>query len=306
MCGRHWSPNSQPEPALDNSLTPSPYDEEINKFFDRVSGFTKKVVGQTYNMAKSHEFPNWEEESMRFSSRPYQTRDRDLDGERPMSVPFGVPFGIFNVFGGASGATPFGIYSYRSPSTREYNDCLKKDGESVWDSEGYWRCLFPNREVPNRILDYKKSQLAGHILTKEDFHEALEENQNTVKDGVIDLGAQGTYFTQFNDFLNWKNTMYENVRKQRAATRKRIRDSLEAPEAPKEDKSVISTSVQTTMNSDDKEVVMKERRTEVFNDGTSITKHIVRTKPFGASDWATVSEELNDDKDGKSGWFWNK
>lgn len=324
MCRKKWEHNRDTavEPTSDSL---SPYDDEINRFFDKVAlatsslaDMTKKVVGTTYDYANSSDFPPWKQ-TIRdvddtidtYVNRPYQTRDRDLNPERPFSMPFRVPFDLFNVFGTSGGRTPFGIFSHKGPSMREYNDCLRKDGTSVWDSEGYWRCLFPNSEVPVRLLDYKRNQLAGQILTKEDFDEAAQGYQPN-GDGAIDLGPKGMFFKQFNDYLNWKNAMYENVRKQREVSRKRMRESTFASE-PVGDRSlgdgppgVISTSVRSSMDSnyDTNEVILRETKTEMFTDGTSTTKQVTRTKPFGGGEWTTVNEEVRSD-DTKNGWFWN-
>lgn len=325
MC-RKWDRNNNSNSTVTESPeSVSPYDDEINRFFDKVNlatsslaDITKKVVGTTYDYANSTDLRPWrssdnpDDDSIdNYVSRPYQTRDRDLEAERPFNLPFRVPFDLFNVFGTSGGRTPYGIYSYRGPSTREYNDCLRKDGTSVWDSEGYWRCLFPNSEVPARLLDYKKSHLAGQILTKEDFDDAVQEYPPK-DDGVFDLGAKGVFFKQYDQFLNWKNTMYENVRKQREVSRRRIReamiskeklfDKLDSLDTP----GVVSSSVLSSMDSnfDTKEVVLRETKTEVFSDGTSTTKYVTKTKPFGAREWTVVNEEVLSD-DSKNGWFWN-
>lgn len=322
MCRKHERQHAEDFNGKDSF---SPYDDDINKFFDKVNlvtsnlaDITKKFVGTTYEYANSTEFPQWKkildnpnqkaETVDAYVSRPYQTRDRNL-----VESPFGSfrsPFDMLNVFGSSGGRTPFGIYSYKGPSTREYNDCLRKDGVSVWDSEGYWRCLFPNSEVPARLLDYKKNHLAGQILTKEDFLDAVREFKPSGEE-VIDLGPKGLFFKQFNGFLNWKNAMYENARKQREATRRKIRESfLNPPAEGSTDTStsdrVVSSSVVSSMNSDHdaKEVVLRETKTEVFSDGTAVTKNIIKKKPFGASEWITVNEEVQTE-DNKNGWFWN-
>lgn len=326
MCRRKW--DHKHDAASDQSEAMSPYDDEINRFFDKVAlatsslaSITKKVVGTTYDYANT-DFSQWKHPSIReiddtvdsYVNRPYQTRSGgggggELDPERPFSMPFRVPFDLFNVFGSTGGRTPYGIYSHKGPSTREYNDCLRKDGTSVWDSEGYWRCLFPNSEVPVRLLEYKKNHLAGQILTKEDFEDA-QQGYPPNDDGVIDLGPKGVFFKQFNEYLKWKNTMYENVRKQREVSRKRMREAMYSGllEKPLGEPSpgVISTSVQSSMDSnyDTNEVVLRETKTEVFSDGTSTTKHVTKTKPFGGREWTIVNEELRSD-DTKNGWFWN-
>lgn len=320
MCRRHERKDQ--DALVDSKELFSPYDDDINRFFDKVNlvtsnlaDITKKFVGSTYDYANSTDFPQWKDrmeskatESIdSYVNRPYQTRDQDLVSDGPFNAPFRTPFDIFNVFGSSGGRTPFGIYSYKGPSTREYNDCLRKDGVSVWDSEGYWRCLFPNSEVPARLLDYKKNHLDGQILTKEDFTDAVREHKPS-GDEVIDLGPKGVFFKQFTGYLNWKNAMYENARKQREDTRKKIRESFSKPPADQAsgDRAVVSSSVVSSMNSDydTKEVVLRETKTEVFSDGTAVTKNITKTKPFGAREWVSVNEDVQTE-DNKNGWFWN-
>ncbi|GBL49749.1 hypothetical_protein [Candidozyma auris] len=315
MCKR--SNNSFDDTALskhDDSL--SPYDDEISRFFDRAASLTKRIVGHTYEFA--NELPSkWKDQAGdsvfdRFMNKPYQTRDKDLEIDRGF-IPFGIPFDMFNVFGGASGDSPFGLYSYKSPSIRKYNECMRKDGESVWDQEGYWRCLFPNSQIPNKILNYKKNHLAGHILTKEDFSEALQENPSADQNGVIDLGPKGIFFREFNRYLKWKNDMYEDVRRQREESRRNLRESLKAqhqaesfssPTTDGDGDNVVSWSMKTVTETDpdtNKEI-MHETRTEVFEDGRSVTKKSTRSRPIGSSEWSAPEQTTEDNK---SGWFWN-
>lgn len=316
MCGR--KDDSTTALSKTDADSVSPYDDEIYKFFDKAASLTKRVVGHTFDLANELPtmFKDHDDENIldKFMNRPYQTRDKDLEQDRGI-IPFGVAFDAFNAFGGASGDTPFGLYSYRSPSARKYNECMRKDGESVWDSEGYWRCLFPNREIPNKLLNYKKSHLAGHILTKEDFDEAIQEKPDADKNGVIDLGPKGMFFREFNRYLNWKNHMYEDVRRQREESRRNLRESIRAnttltpfsreTEDRNDDNGVVSYSMKTytKIDSEDDKEVMHETRTEVFGDGRSVTKKLTRTRPIGSTEWLTP-EQLTEE-DNKLGWFWN-
>lgn len=321
MCKRNWNKNdnavgneesqasgasiSTPEGWKKDAL--SPYDDDINQVFDKVgrmtnhlADLTKKVVGHTYDFATSREFPAWKSGYGDLNNRPYQQRDEDL------TMAFASPFDVLNVFGDASGRSPFGISSYGVPSTRQYNDCLRKDGLSLWDSRGYWRCLFPNREVPVHLLDYKTAHLGDQILTKDDFDAAPK----TVDNNTYDLGPKGLFFSQYNDYLNWKNTAYEEARARRAQARERAKAERaawvqkRAGLSETDNNAVVSSSVQSSMNTDSakNETVLKEVRTEVFADGTSVTRNITKTKPIGAATWATVTE---DTLEGKGGWFWN-
>lgn len=294
-----WSSANTSDSWKENQI--SPFDEDINHVFDKVglmtttlADLTKRVVGHTYDFARAHDFGSWKPGYGDLGSRPYQQRDADLN--------IASPFDLLDVFGDASGRSPFGISSYGVPSVRQYNDCLRKDGRALWDSKGYWRCLFPNSEVPVHLLDYKKAHLSDQILTKDDFDAAPKTQEGS----TFDLGPKGLFFAQYNDYLNWKNSAYEEARVRRELAREKARAERAAwrshRAAESDAKTVVSSSVQSSMTTDSNETVLKEVRNEVFADGTSVTRNITKTKPLGAADWASVTE---DTQEGKGGWFWN-
>ncbi|KAG2733599.1 hypothetical protein G9P44_003124 [Scheffersomyces stipitis] len=277
--------------------------------------------------------------------KPYETRDAIHSSwcKRNQGGYDGISTGISDFYGGRfsdlisgsfrNGRTPFGYYAYKTPSTRAYNNCLNKAGESVWDSRGYWRCLFPNREVPVELLNYKQEKLRNTILTKEDLDNAILEKgvDETTSKGVVDLGEKGVFFRKFDDYLSWKNIMYANLRQQREEARKKylervktakeVQSQAQPPvETDSNERRVVSNSYQSfyTQNSETNEVELKEIKTESFNDGTSLTKTILKTRPLDAKDWVTVKESVSENgKDtvfnpqldsgskGTNGWFWN-
>ncbi|ODV79427.1 uncharacterized protein CANTADRAFT_30118, partial [Suhomyces tanzawaensis NRRL Y-17324] len=232
--------------------------------------------------------------------------------------PFGNWSGFHDNFHGSfrNGKTPFGYYSHKSPSIRSYNDCMTKNGESIWDSKGYWRCLFPNSEVPVEYLRYKNENFPERILTKEDFNSAIKTASAQEKDGVIDLGEKGTYFRRLEDLMNWKSIMYQNAREERANRRRRFHKqnqkldevATSQPATLDTPKQVVSSSLQSTynMNSESKEVELNEIRTEYFSDGTLVTKTITKSKPLDAKDWVNVVENVEHGANkSNGGWFWN-
>lgn len=268
-----------------------------------------------------------------FFSKPYEDHEKSSTqynksfGPFDFSMNYNNSFGpsdiltwrngnnMLNFFEGSikSGKTPFGYYSQKVPATRYYNDCLNKDGKSIWDSKGYWRCLFPNSEIPNEFLSYKKQYLPNEILTKEDFNDA-ERNGKSDIDGVIDLGSKGIFFNGFDVYLNWKNIMYENIKNEKLQRRNRLLEQRkqtseqlndqrqphhqqeQQPQALLQNvdssREVVSSSIQTTYKSDDHEVTLNEIRTEFYKDGTSMTKNIIKSKPIGADDWVNVNEKV--------------
>lgn len=98
---------------------------------------------------------------------------------------------------------PVGLKSHK-PSARKYNECLDKKGLSVWDSKGYWRCLFPQAIIP--------AEMTERVLTKEAFEDLIRDKSY---DGKYDLGEKGVFFKNFEDLMNWKASMYKVAREDR-------------------------------------------------------------------------------------------
>lgn len=202
-----------------------------------------------------------------------------------------------------SGRTPFGLYAYKTPSTQFYNDCVNKQGESIWDSQGYWRCLFPNKEIPLDFLRYKSDKLGSEILTKEDLDTAIQLNNVDPSSQTLDLNDQGLFFRKFDAYLNWKNLMYENVKIDK---QKKMEKFLEENKDKTGEKHVISSSLQSNFstNPDSNLVELNEIKTEVFSDGSSQTTKVAKSKPYGADKWDKVDETVENGDSSKKGWFW--
>lgn len=235
---------------------------------------------------------------------PYETRSL-------LTSPFGLLDDLANlslgiglsVFGQDSrGRTPFGMYSSNAPSSRDYNDCIDKEGLSIWELNGYWRCLFPNHEVPLDLLKYKNKHLPDKILTREDYEKALvDANKTDYQGGAIDLGPKGTFFLQFEDLLKWKKEKYD-------AARKALDTKTSISGLSKQDpnQQVVATEVHSNVvtNPVTNRVEMEEVRTLRFNDGTSITEKARKYKPFDSDTWIDVAKQSDDDDDKSPGWFW--
>lgn len=301
MCRRREKTESQVADPV------SPYDKEIDQMFSKVDSFTsgmaditKKMVGLTYDWASSAESSPWNmdekpESVDKFFNRPYQSRT----GEESR---FRGPLEFLRNLGDIRGFSPFGIYGGSSPTPRQFNECARKQGQSLWDSDGYWRCLFPNQEVPKRVLAFKQKKLPNEILTKQDFESAALRSSSLVNGGV-DLGPAGLFFREYNDYLRWRNGDYERRRQERE------RRNEEFVRVPKPDAvaangkpTVVSTTLLSHVTNSGGEVVMKETKTEVFSDGTSVTSNTTRTKPSGATEWTTVAESPSGEP--AKGWFW--
>ncbi|EMG48618.1 hypothetical protein SBY92_003927 [Candida maltosa Xu316] len=207
------------------------------------------------------------------------------------------PLKQFGDFTGSfqSGSTPFGYYSYKGPSIRYYHECLDKKGQSVWDEQGYWRCLFPNSEVPIELLNFKNKYLKGEILTKDDFTNAMKDNVQAAKDGVIDLKDQGIFFNSYDKFLGWKHTQYEEqVEKRKQELKNQLSKAKEHSGDSDFKRTVVSTSMTSNRYTDSEtnEVKLVKVKTECDAEGNCIVTKTTKSKPIGALTWANVEENV--------------
>lgn len=227
----------------------------------------------------------------------------------------------------------YGLVEQGAPSVRKYNECVDKNGQQLYDSNGFWRCLFPNSEISNRALEYKKEKFADLILTKEDFLDEVDKRGTDLKADKYDFGEKGIFFKQFEDMMNWKSIMEKNIRNQREEMRKKKRQEWEQKkqewEQKKEEwkenqkdqieplnsselvtsefdpsKKVVSTTVESMYTYENNNIVQNETRTEYYDDGTSFTKTVTKRKPDG-QDWLIDTTESSNN-DSTKGWFWNR
>lgn len=199
-----------------------------------------------------------------------------------------------NLFGSNThGRTPFGHFAMNTPLPYQYKDCVDKNGLAVWESSGYWRCLFPNSQVPADLMEYKNAHLHGKIMTREDFEEAAHTGSEKL--GAIDLGPKGLFFRHFEDLLAHRNRQYMQSQVQPEA--------IYDPKDPA--KQVVGTSIESryVSNPETHRNEMEETKTQRFSDGTSVTETIRKYKPYGSSDWVEISD-MSGEGDKSSGWFW--
>ncbi|CCG20631.1 hypothetical protein CORT_0A02400 [Candida orthopsilosis Co 90-125] len=251
----------------------------------------------------------------------YQTRDADLnsDSGKPTLSDLWNNDGFRN-FPFKFGSTPFGYRAYKGPSTRQYNDCLDKRGKALWDDQGYWRCLFPEAEVPVDVLDFKKKYFGDAVVSKEDFFKYMNELGANENSKAIDLKDKGTFFNTYEDYLSWRQEKYSELKKKRedeakarAAKKSKVLESLKQKqsESADNDKYVTSTSIKSNVFTDmgTNEVKYVETKQECFNDGNCVVTKITKSKPIGATDWANVEEHTENSSSGSGnyankGWFW--
>lgn len=92
-----------------------------------------------------------------------------------------------------------GLYNYKTPTDSQFNECKDIGGLSVWGTSGWWRCLFPEKVVKDRLDDQK--DLKG-VVTKEKVE--------------ADTGHKlGLFFPDYTGFLTWKAHMNQLIREKR-------------------------------------------------------------------------------------------
>ncbi|KAI5967710.1 hypothetical protein CANMA_002890 [Candida margitis] len=276
------------------------------------------------------DYYNYEDRKPHFFNFPpfYQTRDADLNSSQAESNGWWGNNGRFGYnFPFKFGNTPFGYRAYKGPSTRQYHDCLDKRGQSLWDEQGYWRCLFPEAEVPVDVLDFKRKYFADSVVSKEDFFKYMNELGASEQNKVIDLKEKGKFFNTYEDYLAWRQDKYSEFKKRkddeakaRATARSQVLESVkqkhsEAAAAAAvgiddNDKYVTSTSVKSNVftDLDTNEVKYVETKQECFSDGNCVVTKITKSKPIGTTDWANVEEHTESSSDSgnnaNKGWFW--
>ncbi|CCH45271.1 Mitochondrial peculiar membrane protein 1 [Wickerhamomyces ciferrii] len=197
--------------------------------------------------------------------------------------------GITKGFGEERFAT--GLKAYPTPSAQLYQKCLDKDGLSVWDDKGWWRCLFP------------KGTLNGdRVLSKEDV---LEDKSN----------KYGLFFNDYTGFLGWKSQMKQLIRQKDeeqkiSRQRENIQDIYNgyAKDISFENgehdiiSSSKSVSFRTLPNGDGEEIT---EISNYFKDGKSENKKFKRLIPKDGQ--AGTIETISDNNDSKlSNWIWGK
>ena len=101
-----------------------------------------------------------------------------------------------------------GLYSYGSPTDSQFSACMEADGLSVWNTRGWWRCLFPESVVREKLPNLTESE-SGMILTKEKM-----QNDYANKFGL--------YFTDYSKYLLWRSQISKEVEKRRTEQRLKL------------------------------------------------------------------------------------
>ncbi|CDR42621.1 CYFA0S10e00364g1_1 [Cyberlindnera fabianii] len=218
-----------------------------------------------------------------FSSDNWKSWGRGWDETRP----YLELFGNFHKGRGISG-----LKAYPVPNTSQYEECQNKKGLSVWDENGWWRCLFPRANLP---------QEGG--VSREDV-EGDRDNK------------YGVFFKEYNSLLDWKVQVAKLVREKEE--QKRIQSETQTLNDIYADyekdldwdgvtgqDGVVSTSKAVhykTLPNGDAEEVTEIHNT--FRDGRSENKKFRKLIPREGS--PLIEDLSSDKKDSKLiDWIWD-
>lgn len=189
-----------------------------------------------------------------------------------------------------------GIYNYRLPTDRQFAYCQKVNGISIWDKNGWWKCLFPNDHII-KILN-SKQQFQNNENKSISLDDLVTKEKVNLKE----------YFTDYTHYLLWKlkNERDQNNRLSHADDdgnnkfNKWGQDSLTTGneigikddndvllDEDKSIKKIIGREQSISMkNSNDKTVANEEIKiTKIFyDDGSILVKKATKTTPKDGSE----------------------
>ncbi|SMN21823.1 similar to Kazachstania africana KAFR_0A01680 hypothetical protein [Maudiozyma saulgeensis] len=139
-----------------------------------------------------------------------------------------------------------GLYNYKTPSDTQFAQCMDSQGLSVWDTNGWWRCLFPQNIIRQNLPNLQETESAM-ILTKQKV-----ENDVNHKFGL--------YFTDYTKYLVWKSQMNKIIKDKRE---KEI-ENLKKPQLTKsadhkQDNELVTMTPESLMLSDDSALSTPEK-----------------------------------------------
>lgn len=104
-----------------------------------------------------------------------------------------------------------GLYHYGTPNATQYKECFDVDGLSVWDTRGWWRCLFPQQVIESRLGQTRDtSKVIEKILTKE----KVEKDKSN---------KYGLFFPDWSLYMKWRvymNQLMEERKEKEISNRK--------------------------------------------------------------------------------------
>lgn len=259
---------------------------------DLVSDLSDYFSGGDNNSGRDFDDPDWNQ--VKNQGIPYNRIEGNvaygLNGVDPWVRQAFKKFSDLFLGNAAQGKTPFGFYSKVNPGVKAYDECNLKNGASLWDDYGYWRCLFPNSAVPDDVLKVKNQVYPQEVLTKDDFVSACKKENKDPKANEVDLGSKGYWFNLYDSLLKWKDQKYKQHHNDIATNNKNWYD--------KEGSTVVvnqsSHSRYETVPND--KVRWTQVTTDTLADGSTKKYTSIKERPIGQNPhmWKPVAEYETD------------
>ncbi|CAI5756153.1 unnamed protein product [Candida verbasci] len=271
-----------------------------NSIFD-ISKETSKELNEKYKQFSKNYFTNNDDD---------QYNNNNFDNYKYNYPSFyRSTFDVLQNFSPQDGLKLLNYYNHKSPTITQYHKCLDSNGISIWDEFGFWRCLFPQSNLNNDLLNFKNQYFKDKILTKEDFLNKVKQLEINENDKIIDLEKSGKWFKSFDEFLKFKHDKFskELVAKQRkrneqeqiqntnnknTTTTTTTNNNNNNNTSSKNNTEVVSTSIQSNMftDLDNKEIKLIESKKECFSNGDCNIIKMIKSKPIGSKDWINIEE----------------
>lgn len=95
-----------------------------------------------------------------------------------------------------------GLYNYKTPTDSQFAQCMDSQGLSVWDTNGWWRCLFPQNIIRQNLPNLQDME-SKMILTRQKVETDVDHKF-------------GLFFTDYTKYLLWKSQMNKIIKDKRS------------------------------------------------------------------------------------------
>ena len=192
-----------------------------------------------------------------------------------------------------------GLYGYRTPSEKQFVECQDLKGLSVWDTRGWWRCLFPEAVARQRVNPEHLRDVLTREKVENDAHHHL-----------------GLFFTDYTSYLTWRSNttrLAEQRREKLAAAATSTLVETPTTRAPEDymdsipGKNVLGTSQYVTYNTTPEgQETIKEFKTFYDDGSVKLRSEKQLQGSDGKPHVESFEKTISKDDAHKDGWFWRK
>lgn len=197
---------------------------------------------------------------------------------------------------------PKNLWAFPVPSSKQYEQCKKLEGTSVWTREGVWRCLFPSSSLDKSRLDSalkKSTQLSSSSKFDSPTNELAINSVHAFPDftSYLDWKSQirkAIQVKEERELAEWQDNFNRQLSVTRGSEERQHPAFISEEEAIKQNKNVVSSSVSSsTITKGDGTLETRKIVKKCYSDGTaSVTENV------------STSNDQNSRNDSSSGWFW--